>query len=141
MMAACNNVTTYAAAQVFYWVGFDGMGYVLGVIVADTSSLRNRGLMYAFISSPYIATTWTGPSSAQSFLDGPGWRWGYGTFCHRYASHVYAVPHHLLLLHSEGPRGWSPQKLKSRGEASCGLFGTGPLNLTVSLRTSVRPLG
>ena len=36
--------------------------------------------MYAFVSSPYIATTWTGPSSAQSFLDGAGWRWGYGTF-------------------------------------------------------------
>lgn len=80
MMAACNGVQTYAAAQVFYWVGYNGMSYVLGIFVADTSSLRNRGFMFAFTSSPYIATVWiTGPL-AQAFMSGPGWRWAFGTF-------------------------------------------------------------
>lgn len=80
MMAACNNVKTYAAAQVFYWVGYNGSNYALSIFVADTSSLRNRGLMFAFVTSPYIATTWIGGPLATAFLNGPGFRWGFGTF-------------------------------------------------------------
>jgi MFS family permease len=80
MMASCKNVETYAAAQVFYWVGYNGIDYSLSIFIADTSHLRNRGLMYGFASSPYIATTWIGGPAAQSFLDGAGFRWGFGTF-------------------------------------------------------------
>jgi MFS family permease len=54
MMAACNNVQTYAAAQVFYWVGMNGIAYVLDVFIADTSSLKYRGLLFAFSNSPYV---------------------------------------------------------------------------------------
>jgi MFS family permease len=41
MMAACNNVEAYAAAQVFYTLGNNGLQYSLSIFVADTSSLRN----------------------------------------------------------------------------------------------------
>ncbi|PMD26044.1 MFS general substrate transporter [Hyaloscypha hepaticicola] len=80
MMAACRNVETYAAAQVFYWVGFNGMAYVLDVFMADTSSLKNRALVFSFATTPYIVTTFIGPRAAQSFLETSGWPWGYGTF-------------------------------------------------------------
>ncbi|KAI1388968.1 MFS general substrate transporter [Hypoxylon trugodes] len=80
MMAACNGVETYAAAQVFYWVGYNGVSYSLSVFIADTSSLKNRGLMLAFISSPYIITVWITSPMAQSVLGGIGWRWGFGIF-------------------------------------------------------------
>src|SRR4051812_24833079 len=80
MMAACNNVETYAAAQVFYWVGFNGMAYVLDVFMADTSSLKNRALVFGFSTTPYIATTFAGPKAAESFLKTSGWRWAYGTY-------------------------------------------------------------
>ncbi|KAF2150515.1 MFS general substrate transporter [Myriangium duriaei CBS 260.36] len=82
IMAACNNVETYAAGQVFYWVGVDGVLYVLSVFIADTTLLKNRGLMLAFGQTPYIFTTFAGPPAAQRFLEpgGGGWRWGYGTF-------------------------------------------------------------
>ncbi|KAL2220930.1 siderophore iron transporter [Thermoascus aurantiacus ATCC 26904] len=80
MMAGCNNVQTYCAAQVFYWIGQNGIGYSLDIFIADTSSLRNRSLMFAFASSPYIATTWIGGPAAASFLAGAGFRWGFGTF-------------------------------------------------------------
>ena len=80
MMAACNDVTTYAAAQVFYWVGMNGIAYVLDVFIADTSSLKWRGLMFAFSTSPYIATTFAGPAAAQAYYDHSTWRWAYGTF-------------------------------------------------------------
>ncbi|KAK0724543.1 major facilitator superfamily domain-containing protein [Lasiosphaeris hirsuta] len=80
MMAACNGVETYCAAQVFYWVGYNGISYTISIFIADTSALKNRGLMLAFASSPYIITVWVGGPLAQAFLDGPGWRWAYGTF-------------------------------------------------------------
>ncbi|KAI0809564.1 major facilitator superfamily protein [Xylaria sp. FL0064] len=80
LMAACNNVNTYAAAQIFYWVGYNGISYTTTVFIADTSKLNNRGLVLAYTSSPYIATVWiTGPL-AQSVLNGIGWRWGFGVF-------------------------------------------------------------
>ncbi|KAK2746929.1 MFS siderochrome iron transporter 1 [Onygenales sp. PD_40] len=80
MMAACENVQTYAAAQVFYWVGYNGLTYTIGIFIADTSALKNRALMFAFVSSPYIATVWVGGPLATAFLNGPGFRWGYGAF-------------------------------------------------------------
>ena len=80
MMAACDGVEAYAAAQVFYTVGNNGLQYSLSVFVADTSSLRNRGLMLAFSSSSNLITCWlAGPVSA-AYLRGPGWRWCFGTF-------------------------------------------------------------
>ena len=79
-MAACNNVATYAAAQVFYWTGFLGIGYVLDVFIADTSSLKWRGLMFAFANSPFIVTTFAGAPAAQSLYENAGWRWAFGAF-------------------------------------------------------------
>jgi MFS family permease len=63
---------------VFYQVGFGGVRYTLGVIVTDTSKLRNRALAYAFINSPYIITAFGASKAAEHFtID---WRWGFGSF-------------------------------------------------------------
>ncbi|KAI0136157.1 hypothetical protein BJ170DRAFT_75 [Xylariales sp. AK1849] len=80
MMAACQNVETYAAAQVFYWVGYDGLIYIIGVFVCDTSALKNRGFWFAWVSSPYIITAWINGYIASAFLNGPGFRWAFGAF-------------------------------------------------------------
>ncbi|KAI1000501.1 MFS siderochrome iron transporter 1 [Podosphaera aphanis] len=80
MMAATRNVQTFAAAQVFYWVGFDGMAYVMDVLMADTSNLENRALIFAFSTTPYIITTFIGPHIASIYLRTSGWPWAYGTF-------------------------------------------------------------
>ena len=80
MMAACNNVEAYAAAQVFYTVGNNGLTYSLSVFVADTSSLRNRDLMQALVSSPNLITCWLAGPISSGYLKGPGWRWCFGTF-------------------------------------------------------------
>lgn len=80
MMAACNNVEAYAAAQVFQTVGNNGIQYSLSVFVADTSTLQTRGLMQAIVSTPNLFTGFlAGPISA-GFLKGPGWRWAFGMF-------------------------------------------------------------
>ena len=80
MSAVCNNVEAYAASQVFYTVGINGIGYSLSVFVADTSSLRNRGLMQAFASSPNLITCWLAGPISTAFLNGAGWRWAFGMF-------------------------------------------------------------
>ncbi|KAL4875691.1 major facilitator superfamily domain-containing protein [Aspergillus karnatakaensis] len=80
MMAACHNLPTFCAAYVFYSLGFGGMVYCIDVITADASKLKNRGLAYAFTSSPYIITAFAGPKSAEDFYEKYGWRWGFGAF-------------------------------------------------------------
>ncbi|GAO46566.1 putative siderochrome-iron transporter [Saitoella complicata NRRL Y-17804] len=86
LMATCKSPEQYAAAQVLYWVGYDGISYILDVFIADTSSLRNRALMFAFSTSPYICNTFAGPALAQAFYNplvtnsGPGWEWAFGAF-------------------------------------------------------------
>lgn len=80
MMAVCNNVEAYAAAQVFHTVGNNGIQYSLTVFVADTSKLHNRGLMQALVQSPNLITCWLAAPISSGFLRGPGWRWAFGMF-------------------------------------------------------------
>lgn len=80
-MAACQNVFTYAAASVFYFTGYDGFSYVVFVIIADHWNLKDRGLIFGFYQTPWIATTYIGPVLAERFLTfSTGWRWSFGVF-------------------------------------------------------------
>jgi MFS family permease len=80
LMAACRSLATFCAAQVFYTIGFGGMIYCVDVITADASSLKHRGLAFAFTSSPYIITAFAGPKAAEGYYERINWRWGFGTF-------------------------------------------------------------
>ncbi|KAL4819948.1 siderophore iron transporter mirB [Aspergillus spinulosporus] len=80
MMACCNNIATYCAAQAFYTVGFTGVIFCVDVLTADTSSMRNRGIAYGFTSSPYIITAFAGSPLSNQFHK-TNWRWAYGTIC------------------------------------------------------------
>ncbi|KAL2291938.1 hypothetical protein FJTKL_10640 [Diaporthe vaccinii] len=81
LMAACGNIQTYAAGQVFFWTGMNGISYVLQVFIADTSKLQNRMILFGFTTTPYISNTFAGPAAAQAILKGSTWRWGFGAFC------------------------------------------------------------
>lgn len=89
LTAVCKDIETYCAAQVFYSVGFTGMIYSVDVITADTSSMRDRGLAFAFTSSPYIITAFAGPKAAEGFY-ATNWRWAYG--CWAIVLPVVALP-------------------------------------------------
>ncbi|KAI9172668.1 Siderophore iron transporter mirB [Paramyrothecium foliicola] len=82
LMATSNNLQTYCAAeaQVFYSIGFAGIIYTVAVLAADATSLRNRGLAFAFTSSPYMITAFAGSKAAEGFLENVNWRWGIGCF-------------------------------------------------------------
>lgn len=98
MMAACRTVEMYAAAMVFYTVGNNGLQYSVSVFVADTTSLRNRGLVQALASSSNLITCWLGGPIGQGFLSGPGWRWCFGMFS--ILIPVVSLPLVGLLLHN-----------------------------------------
>lgn len=56
------------------------MTFCVDVITADASQLKNRGLAYAFTSSPYMITAFAGPKAAEDFYNYVSWRWGFGCF-------------------------------------------------------------
>ncbi|CAG8959294.1 hypothetical protein HYFRA_00013064 [Hymenoscyphus fraxineus] len=80
LTAVCKNVPGYVVAQSFTNVGFQGLMYVLSVIVADTTSLANRAFAFAFAQCPFIFTAFAGPALAQSFYSKAGFRWVFGCF-------------------------------------------------------------
>lgn len=66
--------------QVFYTVGFGGLNYTWNVLATDVTNLRNRGLAFAFTSSPALISAFGGSKAAASFVANNNWRWGYGMF-------------------------------------------------------------
>ncbi|KAJ6109627.1 Siderochrome iron transporter 2 [Penicillium sp. IBT 16267x] len=81
ILAACNGANAFAAGYVLYWVGYNCTYLILDIIVADTSGMRSRAFAFAFASTPFICTAFTGPLAATSIRLNFGWRWGYGIFC------------------------------------------------------------
>ena len=61
-------------------MGTNGLIYTYCVLAADVTDLRNRGLAFAFTSSPYMITAFAGSKAAEGFLLHVSWRWGFGAF-------------------------------------------------------------
>lgn len=60
------------------------------------TQLKNRGLAYAFTSSPYIITAFAGPKVADEFYYQLGnWRWGFG--CWAIIFPIVAAPLYFVL--------------------------------------------
>jgi MFS family permease len=81
ILAACNGPNAFAAGYVLYWIGYYCIYLILDIFVADTTGLRSRAFAFAFASTPFICTAFTGSLAAQSIYKTSGWRWGYGMFC------------------------------------------------------------
>nr|XP_036577645.1 siderophore iron transporter [Colletotrichum truncatum]KAF6784679.1 siderophore iron transporter [Colletotrichum truncatum] len=78
MMAACQNVETYCAAQVFYFVGFFGIQFSFTILIADALPLRHRTFVMGVTSTPSILSVWASGPAAQHILETIGYRWGFG---------------------------------------------------------------
>ncbi|OAL54265.1 MFS transporter [Pyrenochaeta sp. DS3sAY3a] len=78
MMAACNSVEMYCAAQVFYYVGYYGIQFSLVIFISDSSPIRNRGLLFGIVWSPSLISTWAYGPTADRILTSIGFRWGFG---------------------------------------------------------------
>ena len=71
------------------------MTYCVDVITADASKLKNRGLAYAFTSSPYMITAFAGAKASEDFYYKISWRWGFGCFAIIFP--IVAAPLYVLL--------------------------------------------
>ncbi|KAF6795326.1 siderophore iron transporter [Colletotrichum musicola] len=81
MMAACQNVETYCAAQVFYNVGYYGIQFCLVIFVGDSAPMKNRAFLMGWMSTPSIACIWAYGPATEGILDTIGFRWGFGMWC------------------------------------------------------------
>ncbi|CAD0096970.1 unnamed protein product [Aureobasidium mustum] len=98
MMAGCNNVTTYCAAQVFYQLGYSAIDFTITIFVADTSSLRNRAWWIAYTASPWLINTWCYGPATNSILRTIGFRWGFGIWAIVYP--IVCAPLFWLMWHN-----------------------------------------
>ncbi|KAF1957683.1 siderophore iron transporter-like protein mirB [Byssothecium circinans] len=80
MKAVCQNMETYIAAHVLYWTGHIGIIYVVDVMCADMTSLKNRMIIYGINGTPRIAATFAGPKIATLFYTNLNFRWAFGAF-------------------------------------------------------------
>jgi MFS family permease len=81
LMATCNGVKMYCAANTFFYAGYNSIDFSITVFVADTSKLKNRGFFVGYVASPWLITTWVyGPALEHVVPHGIGWRWCMGIF-------------------------------------------------------------
>ncbi|GAA5867400.1 hypothetical protein JCM8547_003334 [Rhodosporidiobolus lusitaniae] len=82
LTAAATDVRLYIFARALSALGGQGIQLAQQIIVADTTTLANRGLITSTVSLPWLVTTWIGPPLATLFLRaGPsGYRAAYAAF-------------------------------------------------------------
>jgi MFS family permease len=80
--------------------------YVITIILTDSTTLRNRIVMYGIFTTPTIATVFAGPKIAEDFYDHSTWRWAFGSFTIILVA--FCIPPGLIFL-------WSIRECKRRG--------------------------
>ncbi|GAA5939078.1 hypothetical protein JCM10213_006022 [Rhodosporidiobolus nylandii] len=80
--AAATDVKVYVFARALSALGGQGIQLAQQIIVADTTTLSNRGLITSTVSLPWLLTTWIGPPLGALFQrQGPaGYRAAYAIF-------------------------------------------------------------
>lgn len=115
MKATCKNVEMYAAAHTLYWVGHLGLIYVIDVVVADTTTLRNRLIIMGLNYTPTISSTFAGPKIAELFYVNVNFRWAFGAFC--IILLAFCIPVMVIFIMSEikaQKLGLAPEKVHNR---------------------------
>lgn len=80
MKATCKSMEVYTAAHTLYWVGHIGILYVVEIMVADMTSLKNRMIIIGLMGTPGICSTFAGPKIADLFYANLNFRWAFGAF-------------------------------------------------------------
>ncbi|KAJ2986482.1 hypothetical protein NUW58_g3300 [Xylaria curta] len=106
LKAVSHNVETYAAAHTIYWAGHIGMLYVINIMLADMTTLKNRLLLYGINSTPTIATVFAGSKIADLFYTNVNFRWAFGAFIIILVA--FCIPVALVFI-------WSKRKALKQG--------------------------
>ncbi|TPX70382.1 hypothetical protein SpCBS45565_g01825 [Spizellomyces sp. 'palustris'] len=76
-MCLVTNYSGFAGASVLYSIGTSGIYMMQQLIIADTTTLANRGFLSSLPDFPFIINAWVGPIYAVAFLP-DNWRWTMG---------------------------------------------------------------
>lgn len=78
VVASSQNVNDLAGGEVLYTIGTNGLSFVRGLLVADLTSLQNRGLVSGIMFLPFVPNGFIAGYIADGIggLRGEGWRWG-----------------------------------------------------------------
>ncbi|BEJ14722.1 hypothetical protein CspHIS471_0404890 [Cutaneotrichosporon sp. HIS471] len=78
VMAAAKNMETFAGGTVIYQFGFSGLMILVEILIADTTSLRNR-LFFSYIPAmPFIINAWVSGHIIVAVMGSTTWQWGIG---------------------------------------------------------------
>ncbi|KAF9065856.1 drug:h+ antiporter [Rhodocollybia butyracea] len=80
LLAACTNISTYAAGGIIYYVGYSCLEILIQIIIGDVTSLRWRSLLSSMYSVPFLVNWAVASNISADVLARSGWRWGYGMF-------------------------------------------------------------
>lgn len=80
MKATSSGVEAYVAGQTLYWVGHIGILYVVEIMVADMTTLKNRMIIVGLMGTPGICSTFAGPKIGNLFWTNLSFRWAFGVF-------------------------------------------------------------
>ncbi|KAI1150394.1 siderochrome-iron transporter MirB [Nemania diffusa] len=106
LKAACKNVETYAAGHTIYWAGHIGIGYIINIMLADMTTLKNRLILFGINSTPTIASVFAGSVIAELFNDHSTFRWAFGAFIIILVA--FSIPVALVFI-------WSKRKALKQG--------------------------
>lgn len=68
--AASHGISQYSGGVVLYQLGYTGLMLLIEVLVADTTTLRDRLLGSIWPATPFIINTWVNGNITQSVLAG-----------------------------------------------------------------------
>ncbi|KAE9574778.1 MFS siderochrome iron transporter 1 [Colletotrichum fructicola] len=113
MKAVCQNMETYVAAHTIYYVGHFGMLFVLDVMVADMTSLKNRMIMFGINGTPNVIVVFAGPKIADLFYTNLNFRWAFGAFAIIMLGVCAPAAAVMFLMQRKAEKAGMLQKIKS----------------------------
>ncbi|KAI0202429.1 MFS general substrate transporter [Astrocystis sublimbata] len=113
LKAVSHNIETYATGYTLYWVGHIGMNYVITIMLADMTTLKNRLIIFGIQATPGIATVFAGSRIAQLFYEESNIRWAYGAFAILLVAFAIPISVVLLLNGRKAKKAGLIQKVKS----------------------------
>lgn len=80
LAASANGFSAFAAGTILRAVGLTGINSINTIIIADTTTARQRGFGVNFQFFPYLVLPWVAAEIISSVVSpgGVGWKWGVG---------------------------------------------------------------
>ncbi|KAJ5359847.1 Major facilitator superfamily domain general substrate transporter [Penicillium concentricum] len=113
MKATCTSMEMYTAAHTLYWVGHIGLTYVVDIMLADMTSLKNRMLMLGLNGTPGIASTFAGPEIATLFYTNLDFHWAFGSFAIMQVGVCIPVAAVMLFMQRRAEKSGALEKTRS----------------------------